>query len=530
MLSGQVWPAHPQPQEDELLTSWLIRSARANATKLHTFTQITAPGHDVWNRDIDKSASDDLLEAMTHKTGLTLGTLRGLTLRSYEGRLYRKLNTNGNCAWLLSLGVYHRERKRHGLQVCPKCLAESVPYYRKRWRLGFVTVCSKHRIRLLDACPKCKRPIVFHRRDFGNDKVMPSTKPITLCFNCGYDLRRSRRRKLADEDVLAFQEKLLRTLSSSYATLPEHGKIESVAYFDGVRQLLTVLMGLRHAGPFASYVAERVGVCTSDYDLNDTSNDLEYQPLVNRHRLMKMAVWLFEDWPKRFIRAYAQVGMAPSYVLADVDDVPAWLEDTVNEAHEARLRFEKEHKPPNPYGDLTGQDKACLQDLLEHGADFVEIVRARVVDLEYLLSQRYLTTLDSPLGTLVSVGSRGRKALGVYDHSSLIPNTAAGQVMRRRVREKLEAQGWTYLKKEGRFLISLRSPEGKKRYLLCGYGKYSSRTVRRNFSKLGERLVEEDALLMVVSGKPEKLMGIEVVKEGWVEVIDANIAGNFYQK
>lgn len=210
MLSGQVWPAHPQPREDELLTSWLIRSARANATKLHTFTQITAPGYDVWNRDIDKSASDDLLEAMTHKTGLSLETLRGLTLRSYEGRLYRKLNANGNCAWLLSLGVYHRERKRPGLQVCPKCLAEGLPYYRKRWRLGFVTVCSKHRIQLLDACPKCKRPIVFQRRDFGNDKVMPHMEPITFCFNCGYDLCRSRRRKLVDEDVLAFQEKLAR--------------------------------------------------------------------------------------------------------------------------------------------------------------------------------------------------------------------------------------------------------------------------------------------------------------------------------
>ena len=78
----------------------------------------------------------------------------------------------------------------------------------------------------------------------------------------------------------------------------------------------------------------------------------------------------------------------------------------------------------------------------------------------------------------------------------LTAKNAAGRVVRRRVREGLEAQGWQYLRKEGRNLISLCSPEGVKHYLLCGYGKYNARTVLRNVATLKKRLKEECALLI----------------------------------
>ncbi len=82
----------------------------------------------------------------------------------------------------------------------------------------------------------------------------------------------------------------------------------------------------------------------------------------------------------------------------------------------------------------------------------------------------------------------------------------------------LEARGWTYIQKEGPSLISLCSSEGKKYYLLCGHGKYGRVIVARRVRTLKERLREENAVLMVVSEEPEKLMGMQAVKEGWVEV------------
>jgi len=65
----------------------------------------------------------------------------------------------------------------HYSQVCPHCLAEG-GYLRDAWDLSHVTVCVKHRVRLVDACPSCSVPLRLGR-------------PIILaCQRCGYDLRR----------------------------------------------------------------------------------------------------------------------------------------------------------------------------------------------------------------------------------------------------------------------------------------------------------------------------------------------------
>ena len=162
-----------------------------------------------------------------------------------------------------------------------------------------------------------------------------------------------------------------------------------------------------------------------------------------------------------------------------------------------------------PYRDLSEQNRSELRDFLEHGAEHMDIARGRVVDLERLLAGGYLTTLDGPSGELVLISSRGRRALDItrWASSASTPDVAAGHVVRRRVRERFEAKGWQYLRKEDPSLISLRSPEGKKYYLLCGHGKYGRIGVPRRFRSLKERLMEEDAVLMVVSEEPEKLMG-----------------------
>ena len=199
-------------------------------------------------------------------------------------------------------------------------------------------------------------------------------------------------------------------------------------------------------------------------------------------------------------------------------DVPTWLEAIISEAHGARGRFKEERRALlGPYRDLSEQDRSDLRDFLEHGADRADVASRRVADLRSLIDRGYLTTLGSSSGEFVFLTTRGRSALGAHQGDFTL-SAAAGHVARRRVRESLEAQGWRYIQKEGPSLISLRSPEGKKYYLLCGHGKYGSVVVARRLSTLKGRLREENAVLMVVSGEPEKLMGMRAVKEGWVEV------------
>src|SRR5918911_766517 len=143
-LSGQVWPAHVKPRRDELLSSWLVRLAAAHALKLHTFCALVwTRRKQIWNRDIEKCADDSILSLLAEKTATPPDKVTRTTLSDYQGRLYERHNPYGNTRWIMPVGIYHRTRRRYGLQFCPRCLAEDKePYYRRAWRLAFVTFCA----------------------------------------------------------------------------------------------------------------------------------------------------------------------------------------------------------------------------------------------------------------------------------------------------------------------------------------------------------------------------------------------------
>ena len=153
------WPVRPKPLPDEILSSWLMRLAMAHGVKLHTLSTATWPQKAVWNRDIDKSADEEVVRVLAGKTATSLERAWSTVLSAYEGRLFESYNYYGPTPWLLPVGVYHRVRQRYGQQFCPRCLAEDEePYYRRRWRLAFMVCCEHHRVTLCDRCPRCTSP------------------------------------------------------------------------------------------------------------------------------------------------------------------------------------------------------------------------------------------------------------------------------------------------------------------------------------------------------------------------------------
>ena len=74
MLSGKMWPAHPKPLPDELLSSWIVRVAEANAIKLQTLSwMLFGNGVSPWNRDIDRNAPRWLIDVLCEHTGSSYG-------------------------------------------------------------------------------------------------------------------------------------------------------------------------------------------------------------------------------------------------------------------------------------------------------------------------------------------------------------------------------------------------------------------------------------------------------------------------
>jgi hypothetical protein len=190
MLSGRVLPAHPHPLPDELLTSWFARLAYGQGLKLQTLGRLLfGSARQLWNRDIDRLSPAWLVKALAEQTGTPIERVRETTLSAYEGILFPHLGSSGVLRWVLNVGMYHRTRTKFGLQICPACLrGDSIPYFRRAWRLAFVVCCPRHHCRLVDACQSCGRPLAFHRAELGHPSLrVPES--ITLCGRCGKDVR-----------------------------------------------------------------------------------------------------------------------------------------------------------------------------------------------------------------------------------------------------------------------------------------------------------------------------------------------------
>lgn len=238
-----LWPVHLKPKDDELLSSWLVRLARAHRLKVHTFCSLTWPGKQIWNRDIDNSADAELLEVLSIRTGTSINRVRATTLGYYAGILYEKHNTLGPSSWIMPIGIYHRTRKQYGLQFCPRCLAEDEePFFRRKWRLAFVVLCARHNTLLHDCCPHCGSPVNFHRGELG-DYRKSVAESLTLCYICRFDLRSINKHlnTSVTQTESAFTTMLLQSVDDGYVRLNENVATYSQLFFIGLRQLMKIL-------------------------------------------------------------------------------------------------------------------------------------------------------------------------------------------------------------------------------------------------------------------------------------------------
>ena len=142
---GKVWPAHPKPLPEELLTSWIVRVAAANGIKLQTLCwMLFGNGRSPWNRDIDRNAPPWLIKAMGQHTGINYWDVFHTSLVTYRTRLYPRRQAVGQLRWILPIRSSGMWRTAFGQQFCPRCLASDVvPYFRKQWRVS-VPKASKH--------------------------------------------------------------------------------------------------------------------------------------------------------------------------------------------------------------------------------------------------------------------------------------------------------------------------------------------------------------------------------------------------
>lgn len=328
-LTSTRAPVHPQPLPDELLTHWFLRLAHGNQVKVQTFADYVFGRYSsFWARDQDKLASPIVISKLADLTGQRAENIRSLTLATYEGNLYRDHNPFGNTRWILPLGVYHRTRRRYGVQYCPLCLAEdSVPYFRRRWRLAFSTVCDKHGTMMHDRCYRCGAPVAFFRSDLGHRK-RHSFGSSTTCDRCGTDLLRAPAYDAPGPDgqTLVMLRSLALGADIGWWWVDSKPLGYAHLFFDVLHHLavrMTYGVGL----VLLSEVERRTGRVVFGGRKPDRSA-LEFRPLLERHDLVLAALWLLQDWPHRFEGTCRQARLWQSRLLCG-KQFPWWFEHVV---------------------------------------------------------------------------------------------------------------------------------------------------------------------------------------------------------
>jgi len=185
-----------------------------------------------------------------------------------------------------SISAYHLNL--HNPRVCPACLAEE-KVCRAQWDINLVTVCPYHGCELIDVCPMCNKPLVWHRSS------------VEKCL-CGFNLSESHLKSARPLNVdvtkaiyRAIQEKddekiLLTDLPPGLSALP-------------LPSLLKVIQFLG-----AGFNTELKRKKTPIYARNNLQQGIE---------IIETAGLVLSSWPKNFQEKLSKIN--DSYLEADIN-------------------------------------------------------------------------------------------------------------------------------------------------------------------------------------------------------------------
>ena len=154
---------------------------------------------------------------------------------------------------------------------------------------------------------------------------------------------------------------------------------------------------------------------------------------------------------------------------------------------------------------------ALLEDLHEFGAEEPGRLYRQYgqASIDNLLENKVLAQIPTPLDKLFLLGPEGRKALGLSPFYLSPPEAAATQLIRRRVKEKLELENWHYQGRPSRNFMLFVTNDGSKAYVLAHYGDYTARSVRRVIASVSSKLIKEGAVLLVWTKNTHRLLHLE---------------------
>lgn len=297
----------PKPLPDEILSSWLTRTAYAHLTHPKTFMNMHfSTGKFNWRPNFDASVSDDVLRIIERKSALPFVNIYQMTLRSYEGYLQESIIPDGLNTFIVPQ------------RFCPVCLREDqFPYYRKSWKILFTTVCFKHHCYLYDRCPSCNTLLKIthmHR----------NTLPFVFCHKCGFDLRTTRKLTVPKTFNSAFKRirRIQSILKRGYVVFNKI-PIYSFSFFEVFVQLAKLLLVYKKSTSIDHQLSIEKIIKHSHFTKS--------QPIIReltiqqQFLILSTLIELFKHYPKN-IHHYIKANNLTHWNLSkDMKNMPFWF-------------------------------------------------------------------------------------------------------------------------------------------------------------------------------------------------------------
>ncbi|QPI63989.1 MULTISPECIES: TniQ family protein [Halomonadaceae] len=298
------------PAKNELFSSWLMRSAFAHGLTPYRFANYWAPSTPIWDRDIDRSASDELLYIMSCHSGFDVASVERMTLRSIEQSLV-KIHRQGNIPFLLSAGISNKVRTRHGLQYCSECFRDYGAIYYRDWRLGFMVVCPYHGAMMSDACPRCDAPLMPHRS---------TVQRMDRCTVCGVSLLSRKLPTLCCSSlVIAFQSQLLKLANGTPTNLLPQASTSPEAV-----SVIRVMAGVLANSLQHNRLRLHYGLKPFHYPSNQRCL-YELQRVAYRAAVLETLAYWLRDWPSSFQEGSSVLGLTQRTFIKNI--MPAFFDE-----------------------------------------------------------------------------------------------------------------------------------------------------------------------------------------------------------
>ena len=267
----------PKPYDDECLSSWLTRLARANLCDPYLFVKHYFKAN-LWAKDIDKYLDEKHINVLCNLTPYSKKKITRLLMPQYKFYGIESRLSNNSEITLLNSTLKGFRKTKPWLQYCPLCLKESA-YYSKYWRLAHATVCPMHKLKLYDKCFKCNEPINFHRLDVRYDSMLRCDKCLELLTNAPII-------KIKDTALISITQQVI-TASQRHWIKWQSLDMHSFLFFKG---LAFLIKGIR-----------RSIFCLLNDRIKQQKPNFTTLPLNTRLEIMRIVARLLSDWPDNII-------------------------------------------------------------------------------------------------------------------------------------------------------------------------------------------------------------------------------------